>query len=347
MAPYLYYILREEEALEQLPETARRRLAAAYGQTAGYHLLALEAARFWSRQFAGAGLDAIWFKGLPLSLTVYPEPAVRPMVDIDVLLPQNQAPTALKLVESLSGCEPAMFDFEQTIHAVFNVGPAALTKMELHWSLIAPKGSMLAPGMEWFLEQKSVVTNQDFPLLTFTPEAHLLYLCAHAELSHGEAQFRLLRYLDIHLLISSTPEMQWDRLLQAAVACRWTYAVERALTIAKEQFGAELPRNLLVDLEKFRPVEEDISFVLHLQQTGNRWQRTQQRLRSLPREQQLRMLAGLIAPPRRYIRWRYNVRQEWKLPLYYPYRWLDAAAEVALALKDGAVSKIGRNKSQL
>ena len=52
-------------------------------------------------QAKAAGVDALLVKGAALALTVYPEPAARPMTDIDLLVRE----AAHEGVEVISSCE--------------------------------------------------------------------------------------------------------------------------------------------------------------------------------------------------------------------------------------------------
>jgi hypothetical protein len=328
VAPLLYYRVQEGPGLSALSPRAGEILVAAHGQTAGYNLLAYETALQCTRRFAEAGLTAIWFKGLPLALTAYPALTLRPMVDIDVLVDPRQTALALALIESLAAERPAMLSPQQDIHAVFNLGPGGLTKLELHWGLIAPEGSRLAPPLDWFIAQRTPEPIAEGGLIGLQPEAHVLYLAAHAELAHGEAQFRLGRYLDIHLLLSTVTEFCWELLIEQAVVCRWTYAVERALTLTERFFETPLPPNVLTELRRRRPPDEDVSFVQHLQYSESRWERTQERLRSMSWSRRIGMTLALLTPPADYVRWKYGVKKRWQLPFYYCYRWLDAIADI-------------------
>lgn len=328
VAPLLYHRLQEGPGLPALEPRAGAILVAAHGQTAGYNLLAYETAQICARRFAEAGLTAIWFKGLPLALTVYPALTLRPMVDIDVLVDPRQTTPALELLEALAAERPAMLSPDLDIHAVFNLGPGGLTKLELHWGLIAPAGSSLAPPVDWFIAQRMPEPIAEGELIGLQPEAHVLYLAAHAELSHGEAQFRLGRYLDIHLLLASVTDFRWELLVEQAIVCRWTYAVERALTLTGQFFETPLPPTVLTELRRRRPPDEDVSFVQHLQHQDSRWERTRERLRSMSWSRRIAMTVALLIPPADYMRWKYGVKKRWQLPFYYCYRWLDVVADI-------------------
>jgi len=123
-------------------------------RTAASNLLTIAEAESWAGQFTEAGITAVWLKGVPLSLSVYPDPAVRPMGDIDLLVPCAQLRQALALVESKTGSAPATLAEDSAMHAVFQVGGDGQVRMELQWSLLDVAGSRLGADVGWFLGQQ-------------------------------------------------------------------------------------------------------------------------------------------------------------------------------------------------
>ena len=329
VAPLLYRALDDGDALRALPAAPQRALANAYFQTMAYNHMLLEQARLWARRFAARDIEAIWFKGVPLSLTVYPDPALRPMGDIDVLVPRRQLPSALALVEEITGRRTAHVGLETSMHAnvLLSVQPKLL--MELHWHLLDVPASSLLPDVGWFLEQRSAFTSEGATLFTFRPEAHLLYLCAHAEIAHGEVQFRLLRYLDLHLLLAATPAFNWELLVEHAVRLRWSFAVERALGWAAALFATPLPPAVVEALQRRRAPDEDTGIVVRRMRGAGRWQATRARLATMSWRMRVRLLVALAFPSQAYMRWRYPIEKGWQLPLYYLYRWLFVLREIA------------------
>ena len=83
------------------------------------------------------------------------------------------------------------------------------------------------------------------------PEAHLLYLCAHDLLHHGEKFTNLRQYLDLHLLITKET-LDWDVITEQAAVLRWTYAVERALTLTSELYNTPVPAPVIPHLRALR-----------------------------------------------------------------------------------------------
>ena len=59
---------------------------------------------------AEENIPAVWLKGFALGRTVYPDPLLRPMVDLDILVPQDKRKAALRLAQSLGYDFPARPD---------------------------------------------------------------------------------------------------------------------------------------------------------------------------------------------------------------------------------------------
>jgi hypothetical protein len=328
LAPFTFYQLRETGLDGQVEVHIWASLRREYLYVSGQNMLAHAAAEEWANRYAENDITSVWFKGIPLSLTIYPTPGVRPMSDIDLLVPRPQLPKALALLRTATGQEPATLAEDSAMHATVQVGPAGLITMEIHWSLLDISSSSIAGDVGWFLGQQQAISGDGVALLTLRPEAHLLYLCAHAEISHGEGQFRLLRYLDLHQLITRTPALNWQTVVNQAVAFGWTFAVERALGITQHWFGTPLPEHLLAELRTKRPSHEDISVVLRRQAPANRWEVTLNRFAAMSWGVRLRLAGQLAFPPPAYLRQRYKIKQPWRVVLYYPYRWWDVASEI-------------------
>lgn len=300
-----------------------------------------------------AGIPALWLKGIALASTVYPEPALRPMGDLDVLIPYAQRERALEVVTSLEYVPgtwgAAVLTFNDAVDAQldhhYHLHSHRLKViLELHFQFA--KALLPLNQMDWFWEQAQPLDGED-SLAILKPAAHLLYLCAHTTLQHGEAEFRLLRYLDLHLLITHS-DMDWDVVVTQAVVLGWTYAVERALSMATFFFSTPVPELVLMQLRQDRPVHEDVSYAMSLQGTGARWARVRKRLGSLSFRERIHFIRTVVFPSRTYVRHRYSDRFGEFIALYYIYRWFDQGREVFhWALKRVGLEKRGNGYTKL
>jgi hypothetical protein len=289
-----------------------------------------------------AGIPALWIKGLVLAIRLYPEPYLRPMDDLDVLVPEQHRQKALAVIQGLGFqreekdalAEKMNPDEQPAFHHALVRREAWPVRLEMHFHLLGNEGTQTLPERQlaWFWQQTETWTQEGTPFTIFKPEAHLLYLCVHAVLQHGEASFRLLRYFDLHLLVTKS-ELDWQLIVNRAVELRWSYAVERALTLACQYFATPFPAWVLAELKNRRLSDEDTSRVAHLQGEGFRWESTWLQLAPYPPGERLRRLFILLLPPREYMRKRYAIPSSHSVIPYYFYRWWDAGREVARALR--------------
>jgi hypothetical protein len=202
------------------------------------------------------------------------------------------------------------------------------THLELHYRLLGDERLFELQEMEWFWQESGTTGQGKSSFSMLKPEAHLLYLCAHAILQHGEADFRLQRYYDIHLL-ALQPGFDWNLIIERAVVLGWTYALDRALSLSQDYFATPLPPNILVELSQRRQDEEKtVSRAKRLQGPGRRWEGTLLDLEGISFWGRLRSLFWLAFPPASYMRSRYSLPTDKMLLPYYFLRWFYAGMEI-------------------
>ena len=314
-----------------------------------YLLARVEQARIES-VLAPLGIEWTWLKGYALAHTVYPRPALRPMLDLDLLVPADRCQEADRAVRAL-GYRPAvdappMFrGAERIFHHYPALRAPSGVVVELHTRL-HPSGELLAPSqLAWFRAQTVETHAAGVRVRHLEPEAQLLHLCAHAILQHGEGDLHLQRYYDCHLLLSRTPRFRWKARLDGAAMLGWTYAVERALTKAHDYFQAPVPdhawRALREPGTRTREAARATSLATAL--TGEATRATSLALSltrpgapgvrdeapGFPRSLLFRLYAGLrmLVPSPAYMRWRYAA-DGWPLPIAYARRWCDIARQL-------------------
>jgi hypothetical protein len=291
-----------------------------------------------------AHIPALWLKGAVLARTVYSEPTLRPMSDLDVLVPYAQREQALEVVRHLgydfytmNSLKPRSSGDEMlqrlSHHYHLKGGIANNVILEIHFRLLAHNDELLSlEGLQWFWGQKQNLRlggGSEFDGLR--PEAHLLYLCAHAMLQHGEANLHLLRLFDLHQIITQR-DLNWALVVEQAVIFGWTYAVERALRLSMAFFATPVPDEVLAQLVKERPVDEDISRVKRYAGAGNRWERVCAKLGDLSLREKAAYIFLIICPAPAYMRQRYHIKTGWPTWPYYFYRWFDQGRDAAWSI---------------
>jgi len=321
VSPLLYQRLREQRLDGQVPQAVLEQLGQTYLHTALrnlrlYHELGLILSALGERE-----IPAIVLKGGFLAHTVYPDNALRPMADIDLLVRTEDLSTAGKILHELGfaepvrhGVEPRSSAFHHLPHLIKNGG----TVVELHWTIVNPTTRAKQFSCPFELDPQDLfrraepVSFGDTSALALSIEDLLLHLCIHMAYEH-RLDFGLLPLCDIAETIRHYRRtIDWQELEQRAArwgAQRCTYL---SLRLAKDLLNARVPDQIL------RTMEPDDLRPRFLAWAGDQMLRGQSR--SLPpignlvrqREEQhlierIISLLRTVFPSRRYMATLYSV----------------------------------------
>jgi hypothetical protein len=196
----------------------------------------------------GVGIDPLLFKG-PATAIRYPEPGLRPMDDIDLLVPPDDADRAeaaltaagWKLIQRPGEHYDAAFLHPEVPHL-----PVELHRALSTWD---DDGTRLTIQRLWQARRpKSVLGVQT---LVLPPEEDLIALAAHAAKPFHNFS-RLIWAVDLAMLVHDEPDLDWDRLLALARTVRCRTAVAMGLRLAT-RLGAPVPRAALqIDANRYQ-----------------------------------------------------------------------------------------------
>jgi hypothetical protein len=190
------------------------------------------------------GVDALPLKGPALAAYLYPDPALRPSSDIDLLVHRPAVPAAFRALSRLGyALEPRLGRLPvQTLLAVssevtFRNGSGV--PLDLHWE-IAPRGYPFRFDAEilWRAVRPVPLDRREVPGLD--PEALLLFLCVHGA-KHLWSQLMWLG--DIARLAQKQPD--WTRAMDLAVDARCMRPLLLGLLLAHDLVDAPVPRFVL------------------------------------------------------------------------------------------------------
>ena len=335
VAPLMYWKLKEHGWPASMPDATRTTLAQAYYGTVARNMLLY---RELERVLAVLGegeIPVIVLKGAALAATLYPNIGLRPMGDLDLLVPRSLMEKAVQTARSFGYREiyPELVPGINRVigyHVHLKGGLQAPACVELHWSLMGGDNDWRSPPMEWFWKQAELISSSVGGeqgsiegSRTLTPTAHLLYLAAHLMLHHGESQARLLWFYDIHLLINRWGErLNWDELLARSKDFRWAAALHAALRGAQLRFHTAVSPGVLDALTDVRDTRSQRFVELNANPSQTSAARTWNKLMALNWQARLRLALALVFPSPAHLRWRYSARSGlW--PLYYPRRWTE------------------------
>jgi hypothetical protein len=329
--PLLYAELSRAGRVGLLPKPLQASLRALYFSIRMKNEQTIQELGALTSLFEQAGIPVVALKGICFALTIYPDTGVRPMVDLDLLVPTPKHSEALRLVQTL-GYEAALPEASPGLDALLNHAVCLkkrtrpFTVLELHTTLVAEETFTHAVPVDWFWSQteplQSLGGRNDHPhLLMLTPTAQLLYACAHAMLQHGGRYTSLHWLYDLDRLVQVYADrLDWDLFLAQAQAFAWSSAALAALSESVSLFETPVPPAVLDRLS--HTSDRNAERVAALQSApATHTLEEYQKLQALNWTGKLRLILALVIPAPAYMRWRYGLNTYWTLPAWYIYRW--------------------------
>jgi hypothetical protein len=202
--------------------------------------------------FAAAGIPTLVLKGAALVQRYYGDPGLRPMRDVDVLVPSAERPAAFQALQAAgwqaqvhpglsASALPAFLDLRHAIAFRKNQ-----QEFDLHWHLLMDH---LDPGSDdefWQAAQPFEFSGR--PSLALCPTDSLLHVCVHGLHWEGDAP---LRWIPDALSILRSPgaAIDWPRLPGLAQPRRLGLILATALDFLRRRFDAPIPQQAIQELQ--------------------------------------------------------------------------------------------------
>ena len=280
--------------------------------------------------FQGEGVRALVLRGPALAWSVYPNPALRPSSDLDLLVLPEQVVQARAILEHLDyKCLSKRFevakDFFREEDFVHKKKPSNNLVVDLHWihwELHPFFGISRDVGVHDLFHRALKVKSSSLTFETLHPVDALINAAIHMGMIHSR-DMRLIWICDIALLARylRMPE-DWEVLQERSVAWSARIAVENSLKTAQAWTGLKLPDGFSDFSSWPRPTEEELATWSHTMKRHwvsillNRYLSRPSGLKKM-----LRSLFGLLFPHPDIVRYCYPPSRDWLLPLSYVRRW--------------------------
>ncbi|NVE95717.1 nucleotidyltransferase domain-containing protein [Altererythrobacter lutimaris] len=193
------------------------------------------------------GLEPIVLKGTPLAFQIYPDPALRPLRDIDLLLSAEETLAAQALLLAHSDFERVPGVAQYGVEHSHQLPEIRYRKsglvIELHHRLNArgwPQEPELVQAMRTNAEVTSVLGQE---VRVPSRQDNFLHLLEHATLHHLFANGPLV-LADLHYLTSAS-EWDWDAIMERVDALALTRSLELVCALASEHGATWVPAALL------------------------------------------------------------------------------------------------------
>jgi hypothetical protein len=252
VAPLLYRSLQSLE-LPRASEAAMRRLKQAYIANGAHNAALFRLLRGVLDAFAAAGIPVMVLKGAMLANTVYPERALRPMNDIDLLVREetlDQADAVLRRngFEAEPGRRSREALKEAFHHWRFRSRSPGLVEIpvELHWRLDPPSWPWEADLVAMW-QRAAPLSIAGAPALVLAPEDLLLSLCLH--ICRHRFRGGLISLCDIAAVTAfHRRRIDWEQMERRATEWRAASHVAVVLGLAADLLEAAIPRSVLTSL---------------------------------------------------------------------------------------------------
>lgn len=204
-------------------------------------------------------IPVILLKGAYLAKQVYPEPGLRPMGDLDLMVHPKDLEKACAITGKLGYTTAYSHSPEVEMafsHQMPMYSKGSLFGIEWHWHLTDP-GSPYDIEPEELWERAIPMQTEGVPCFALAPEDLFLHLAYHlAGHHHCKVPLRALADIDM-LLGTASLHLDWQVIIERAKRWRLERCVYLTLRLARECFGTPLPDGVLMALVP-EPVEDDI-----------------------------------------------------------------------------------------
>lgn len=241
IGPMLHWRL-QQGCDAQVPEDVSQCWARDYQQHSLRSLAVQRELALLQDKFDTWDVPSIFLKGAYLAFNVYPQAGLRPLRDIDVLVPEKQLRSVYLqlLAEGYQGEDADLVDFDGGSATVPGLlSPVTGLQVELHRRASMPDHAGAAQANHdeegiWARHIHAPVGGRE--LRFFAPTDLLLHMIVHAVYDHRFDNGPLL-FTDI-LFLCTREEIDWELFWKLAERGKWQNGCRLALSLTCSLFGA-------------------------------------------------------------------------------------------------------------
>lgn len=265
-----------------------------------------------------AGIPVLFLKGLPLIESYYGNIAVRPMADIDLLVPKSFARPALQVMEAFSYSKLAdpTVDYLRYRHAL-GYWSESRGEFDLHWHVFAERRQSEADAVFW--DNARAISFHGMEGLVPDATRMFLHTLVHGFRWNQEPPIRWIA--DAMVILRKGETLDWDAMVDYVTEHQLDYRFKLPLRFLKQHFDAPIPEAVLKKLEARRPTwvqRIEASSVLrnptrlHNNPLGHLWLVFSDYCRFAQSSRPLAFLIGFT----HYLRFRWGLRGRSEMPRY-------------------------------
>ena len=202
----------------------------------------------WIAAWQKRGVPVVALKGIPLLLECYRDAGLRPMSDVDLLVPVDKVQEVAASLRAEGWTkhfhkqewENVTLEAQQSYN--WQKGDA---RLDLHWHVDERCTEPGVTDWQWSLAQP--LTIKKGTALQLCPEHLLVHVCSHGMIwNPGQAPLRWLADAD-HILRRYGPTLDWSRVLEAADRMGVRLVLRHGLAYAAAELRLPVPTAVLAE----------------------------------------------------------------------------------------------------
>jgi hypothetical protein len=204
------------------------------------------------------GIPTLCVKGLPLGLTHYERPALRPMNDLDIVVPPRHAPRAMEVLGARGfSSRAADWATDRVLrHAAQHIHPVH-GEVDLHWHVLFECPQQSADAHFWSAAMPLQVGSEES--LQLCPTDALVHVLVHGIRWNPFPPMRWIA--DAAMILRSDVRIDWERFLAFARCFRLEMRLSLGLHMLRHSFGLPIPGQVLGQLGGRRNLIEAVELI--------------------------------------------------------------------------------------
>lgn len=245
VAPLLFKRLKESAARAKIPTGAWEQLRLAYFVSGERNRRLYRELQAVLRCLRSNGIPVIALKGAYLAEAIYGDIALRPMGDVDLMVPEADLLRTRAALLDPGRVHQRSGDIESHCRRMHHLPQVVVRGLpvEIHWTITGPGGPFrIGVAGLWHRARPAVIAGVE--VLALSPEDSLLHLCLHVCHQHGLVGLRA--FCDIAETIHHCRgELDWPQLADRAREWGATRYVGLTLCLVGGMLGEKVPDDVL------------------------------------------------------------------------------------------------------
>ena len=339
VAAVIFNKLSDLELLHLLPNATLDLFKQQYYKTFARNTVLLENFKLVAEQAHKNNIDIILLNGISLINHVYDDIAMRPMVDIDILVKKEDVSQMEKILKSLNyGTNPIVkskfIEIKEHFHLPAFIHRINHIMIELH-THIHESDSLLKLDISTFWENKIPVKDFTDNIGMLSPENLLQHLCMHIHEHYKSKKIRLSHFYDIVKVIEkyNNHGLDWNKFINGVVKFNLRAAIYPYLYLVQKHFITEIPSIISshyneVDKDNYDKYFNDVLLTNPLLSKEQTVIKQEELSRIKGFKNKLVYILGDLFPSRRFMIRRYQIKNKNLFIFYYVKRWFSAISRL-------------------